>query len=335
MTLQYFSKAHHGSQVVTGFYLFCKLYNIPLHIENHINDKRFPKFQGVYIIVEHEGKVLVYDMNDGYQHVEEMRWLLNKCDFYFKRSYSEQYNISYLASNTKVHPYGFNYFVTFHKNPLDGVYLKELVKRILRKNRNTIFTPEAFEESPTWTDKPQILFSVRLWSHDNSLPAKLNEERSAINKKRIAIVKSLKQAYKECFWGGLYDNPTARQMAPDLIIPTSQTSKDQYLKILHKCDICIASMGLHESIGGKMGEYVAAAKGIVSETLHYSVAGNFIEGNNYLSFETSDECLMQVETLYNNPDLLYAMKQANANYYQQYLKPEILIGNTLRVANLL
>ena len=72
-----------------------------------------------------------------------------------------------------------------------------------------------------------------------------------------------------------------------------------------------------------------AAKAIVNERLHYTVTGDFSEGKNYLSFETVDECLVAVERLVEDSELRYAMKQANAAYYEAYLRPDVLVKNTL------
>lgn len=333
LTLKYFSRAHHCSQVVTGFHMLCKSNGITFIIKDYSADEKYP-YKGTFVEVDYKGVSLVYDMNDGYQNLDEMKWFLEKSDFYFKRSYSEQYNIKYLGDSKKIYPYGFNYFVTFIKNPLDGPYYKELLKKLLKRNRNTIFLSSAFEEIPRYVEHPKILFSVRLWPQDSSLSDDLNEERVMINRMRINIVRELKNRFGNSFYGGLYDNAIAQELAPDLIVPSRLTSKDMYLETLHKCDICIGTMGLHESIGGKTGEYVAAAKGIVLEKLHYSVVGDFIDGRNYISFETEDECIAAVEMLYSNPDLLYRMKVENAIYYQRYLRPDRLVEQTLRVASI-
>ena len=87
--------------------------------------------------------------------------------------------------------------------------------------------------------------------------------------------------------------------------------KQNYMRIMKKSDICIATTGLHESIGWKMGEYVAAARGIVSEKLNYRVPGNFKEEKNYLVFSNIDECIDAVDRLYTSPSTLYQMKKNN------------------------
>ena len=88
-------------------------------------------------------------------------------------------------------------------------------------------------------------------------------------------------------------------------------------------------MGLHESIGWKTGEYVAAAKAIVHDPLYYTVPGAFHPGENYLGFTTAETCVAAVQHLMEKPQELLEMKRANERYYRNYLKPEVLVSNTL------
>ena len=92
-------------------------------------------------------------------------------------------------------------------------------------------------------------------------------------------------------------------------------------------------MGLFESIGWKTGEYVAAAKAIVNEEMHFDVTGDFEVGKNWLSFRTTEECLQAVRALTEEPERLYQMKLANERYYQQYLRPDMLVKRTLDIVD--
>lgn len=330
IVIKYFSRVHHCSQVITGFYrLFYQSKNFSLVIEDHRNDQNYP-YKGPFIEVNILGKVIIYDMLDGYNSPNEILWFYNRCDCYFKRSFSNVKNQELGLDSNIIYPYGFNYFVTYKGNPLDGCRTKDFLKAILGLNHNTIFVTEAFEEIPQYKFPLKVLFSTRLWPFDNCLSDELNAEREYINQMRVEIVKELKDKYGNLFLGGLYDTPLSQKIAPGLIVPDTFTVKKNYLKALHESDICIGSMGLHQSIGGKTGEYIASAKAIVQERLHYSVPGNFIDGVNYLSFSTSMECIHAVEKLINDPQLTFQMKSANLMYYQSYLKPEVLIVNTLK-----
>ena len=78
---------------------------------------------------------------------------------------------------------------------------------------------------------------------------------------------------------------------------------------------------------------MAAAKAIVHEELCYSVPGDFREGVNYLSFQTAQECVDAVAELVRSPERIQAMKRANAEYYRQYLRPDVLVKNTLNIVD--
>ena len=207
-----------------------------------------------------------------------------------------------------------------------------MVKTLMGRASARYFVPKVFEGIPEREgDRPvRILFLTQLWNdHEPGFSEEENRERTYINRMRIDVIRALRERYGDAFVGGLNDNALSRAWAPDLIMPAEYTERKRYLELVHSCDICIGSMGLFESIGGKTGEYVAAAKAIVNERLHYTVTGDFAEGKHYLSFETVEECLTAVQKLVDDPELRFAMKQANAEYYRNYLRPDVLVKNTL------
>lgn len=331
------SREPHLSQILTGFTLLARREKWELCIEDHSQDESEPH-RSVMAIVSWRGKTLVYDTLDGYQHEAAIRYHLEHCDYYFKRSFSAEKNRALgLDWQGKMFPLGFNYHVSCRNHPMDKPFWKEEIKRFLGIEHNvfssTYYTPERFEETPKFCKIPQVLFLTRLWYAGNDLPRELREERTYINETRIEIIRKLREMEgKIHFIGGLPDTDLAQNMAPDLIMPPSLTDRRNYLQCLHKSDICIGTMGLFESIGWKTGEYVAAAKAIVNERLHYEVPGDFAAGKNYLEFETAEQCLNALRYLLENPDKVMEMKQANRYYYQRFLRPDVLIANTLSIA---
>lgn len=334
VTIKLLSREPHMSQILTGFSLLARERKWELCIEDHSQDESEPH-RSVMAIVSWRGKTLIYDTLDGYQHEEAIRYHLEHCDYYFKRSFSAEKNqLLGLNWQGKMFPLGFNYHVSCRNHPMDKPSWKEEIKRLLGMDCNlfssTYYTPGRFEETPKPCRIPQVLFLTRLWDESADLPPHLLEERGYINAMRIEIIRQLRMMEGRIhFIGGLPDTDLAQNMAPDLIMPPELTDRRNYLKCLHKSDICIGSMGLHESIGWKTGEYVAAAKGIINERFHYSVPGEFIPGENYLEFDTAEECIRGVELLVGNSEELFAMKLRNQEYYQKYLRPDVLIGNTL------
>lgn len=335
VTVTVYSNEPHISQILTGF---CILENTGKYDVEFV-DKRTEGFACGMAIVEAEYKnqQIIYDCLDGYQRPAEIKCLLKNCDFYFKRSFSPQKNESVLHEYTdKMYPLGLSYMVTYPNLIINEPKWKEIVKRICGKETKNIFYPGLFEGKAIYknsSEEKNILFLTRLWdwSAREIENDSVREERENITMFRIELCRKLKEQFRDSVIIGISDSELARRYANDCIMPAKYTKKRNYLKLLHKSDICIGTMGLHESIGWKTAEYVAAAKAIVNEKLHYEVTGNFEKGKNYLEANTVQEILDAVKCLKENPDFLYEMKKANEEYYANYLKPDRLVENTLHL----
>lgn len=326
------SRWHHCCQIAAGFLRLKEQgWDVEIRDDSRSGFEKFP--DQPFVFAEYRGKRIAYDLLDGYNDLDTMHLALNRCDFYFKRSYDGERNKRLFAEDQdRIFPLGFNYHVTHRKNPINEPAVKRYLKPLQGRAPDIYFTPEVFEGKAEYKEgKPVILFLARLWEEEPALSAEVNAERRLINESRIRIIRTLRQRYGDAFVGGLNDLPIARELAPDLIVPANYTERRKYLKLLHSCDICIGTMGLHESIGWKTAEYVAAAKAIVNEHFHYTVTGDFAEGKNYLAFATAEECIDAVQKMVDSPDKLYAMKKANEEYYQKYLKPEVLVKNSLEL----
>lgn len=326
------SKVYHIAQIVTGFHLL-KQQGWEVTIRDCSGDRENPFYGLPVAVADYRGKRIVYDLWDGYQDPEDMEKCLAACDVYFKRSFSAEKNARlFPAYAEKMYPLGFNYHVTYPGNPVNEPLVKSLLKPLLGKAPEPYFTPKVFEGQPVRKENGEvrILFQAQLWDvRDPSLSVEMAEECDFINRTRMEILRSLRGSYGPAFFGGLKDTRLARELAPELIVPETYTERRKYLKLVHGCDICIGTMGLHESIGWKTAEYVAAAKAIVNERFHYSVPGAFREGVHYLPFQSAAECLQAVRTLVDSPEARFAMQQANADYYQACLRPDVLVKNTL------
>lgn len=312
----------HIAQILTGFSQLKEEdgYRVVFHDISKTDSGR-SHHRGVVDVITDDGKMLVYDVMDGYQVPDVMNYYIHDCDYYFKRSFSREKNEEMFGEDSrKMYPLGFNYLVLHKGSIVRQKFIKRAAKAVLGRKNFSYFTEDKFLSEPVFTENPKIIFCTRLW--------KKNPE---ISQMRINILRSLKSRYPDRFIGGLFDEDLSAQLAPDLIIPSKYTVKENYLAEMLGSDICIATTGLHGSIGWKTGEYVAAAKGIVSEKFCYEVPGNFDKGINYLEFETVDGCLSAVDTLVKNPEMLLEMKKANAEYYKKYLQPGQLIKNTLDI----
>lgn len=330
------TRVEHCAQIITGF-LMLKEQGWDVEVVDNSRKPDAPFHDLPAVQAEYRGKKLFYDVWDGYQDPEDMELGLEFCDYYFKRSFSQEKNRELFPNYAeKIHSLGFNYYVTHPANPIREPLWKAVLRPFQGRTVERYFVPKVFEgdgEAPGG-NPPRILFLARLWGREDWLegdPA--NDEREQISRNRIEIIRTLRREYGDSFIGGINDCRLSRELAPDLIVPGELTERRQYLRAMHGSDICIGTAGLHGSIGWKTGEYVAAAKAVVHEQMVYSVPGSFTEGVNYLSFRTAEECVKAVAELVANPGKLQAMKQANAAYYQQYLRPDVLVKNTLKTVD--
>lgn len=301
------------------------------------------------VVINGQTRVL-YDVNDGYDnlleenqnYVEFMDDLLQEFDFCFKRSYSESYN-SRLKSKKKIYPLGLNYMVTVPRNmahlPLPNDPYREKVKKFIRMipfstYYNGLYNINSFEDVPREDSNPKILFMARLWDingdYKYQISSEKKEERAYINQVRAECIRLCRKEFGSCFFGGVSPSKFALENYKDLVIEDKQiTKRDHYLKKVKDASICIATMGLHQSIGWKFAEYVAASKAIVTEKLHYQVPGNFFEEQNYLVFTTPEQCIDQIYRLLEDDDFRYKMMVNNYKYYHEYIRPDRLVFNSI------
>lgn len=337
----------HLYQIIAGFILLKRSGLINLKIEQ---SKEILPYNMMELNINNQLKVL-YDVNDGYDnlikngknYVEFMDQLLDKYDICFKRSYSQTYN-SKLKNGNKIYPLGLNYMTTIRGNLAHRYYsedpknekVKKLIRRIpFSKYYNNKYLIENFECKPKVSNNPKILFLARLWDPngvelENLHPDK-KAERIDINEKRVACIRACIREFGSNFIGGITPSKFANENYGDLVVNNKNiTNRDGYLKLMKESDICIATTGLHNSIGWKFGEYVAASKAIVSEPLHYELPGNFKRNKNYLEFNNEKQCIKNIHQLINDKSKRYSMMQNNHIYYLNYVKPDKLILNSLK-----
>ena len=335
--LNMISRSPHTSAIITGLVLLEKEGLIDLSV--NLCYDRLSSYPHPHMVeIKISDKMIAFDLLDGYNwDLNRVEAYLNNVDFYFKRSFSKEKNLMISEKNRcKLNPLGFNYHVTCPGNPIDisdHCSLKDYLKRLLGVKPSTYFVPSVFEASPKYKkDNLKILFFTRLWEINESQTAEFNGEIEYINNMRIQIIRELRKLYPHNFIGGIQLSDLAKQCCNDLIMSRRYTIRNNYLKLMKLSDICIGSMGLHESIGWKTGEYVAASRAIVNEKFHYDVVGPFEEGRYYLSFGTVKECVGHVTYLMEHPEVVYAMQQENEKYYNEYLKPDKLVLNAINKA---
>ena len=175
-------------------------------------------------------------------------------------------------------------------------------------------------------------YSYLTYNEINQLYDKWKYQMDYVTSQRIDLVNGLKKELGDKFIGGLEDNEIARKLCPELISKNKYTDKFQFMNMTKSNNICIASVGLHDSIGWKFGEYVAAGKAIVTDPLKYVLPGDFKEDKNYKCYSNIDECINKVKILLSDIDEVHRMEENNIKYYKKYVRPDNLVLNTLNVA---
>lgn len=332
------SNSSHLSQVFTGFALLRDAGKISFSQEcgerhrldvskpQHLRDARNAH---VVVLVNRDVK-LYYDCHDSCEIDETAA---REVDYYFKRSYAESEVTASLKG--KVFPLGLNYPVW----PAEPDRFERQRRAAFKQGtaNEALFRPtiENMFSAPDETCAPGVLFVTRAWEpFDN--PERADEkiaERVRLNETRARCVELLRRELGEIFFGGFSHTDYAVRNFPHVLLPDKELySKERYVEILRRHPICVATAGLHGSIGWKMGEYVAFSKAIVSERLGYRLPGDFEAGENYLEFDEPRQCLEGVRRLLSDAALRRGMMKRNHGYYLEYLKPDAMVERTLSIA---
>jgi len=323
----------HFSQLITGLeYLRVhnkielryklELYHYPVHIFR----------------IDYNGLSLFFDMSDN----SGIDWkIYEESDFYIKRMLLKtdfhQYN--------KLIPFGLNYSVFYENSYLKYLFFKKrgllkyslkyfkVLSKIIGINDSISNNSLDNMDATPFLGK-QILFRARLWDPDNNETDWKKKERINLNEERILINRLLKKDYNTHFKGGIQKDAFSEKQCPDLLLSKNEYHKSTYLKELKASSIGIVNRGLEDSIGWKMGEYVAHGLAIITSSIDkFELPGNFEEGENYLKYESVEECLEMTELLFKDDALRAKIQKNNEIYYLNYLHPGAKISQIFNCIN--
>ena len=339
------SNSGHLQLIYTGFRLLSAKRKIKLSyiiIKEPISFLDYPA--PVHLFAKVNDSILIcFDMTD---FGEIRNDILEYVDFYFKRSYSSK--IAAIAKYPeKVYPLGLHYKV-YEKFPsvfsLKRSFLEESNSSKLKTFFRELIGPvnniypdfyrlhiDNCSAKPDHSLKPGIIFMAALW--DPALTKKKYwQQREEINKMRVECVRKLKKTFGNRFMGGLRHNEFTKKNFPDCLLEDPSSAVfGNYMRTLEKYPIGVATTGLHNSIGWKFAEYVAFSHAIVSENMYYEAPG-LKAGKHYLEFKSADECVEKAGILMENYHLRHEMMEANHFYYQNYLKPDVLVWRALSIS---
>lgn len=282
------------------------------------------------------GRRAYFDVDDG---PDISAAALAGADVYFKRSYSVD-AVRPLDGHARIRPLGLNYCV-FPDGPDAAGALRALRREPSTGRRiagalralclSGAFVPRvtAFENPPQPAAEPRVLFLTRAWNPRPTANRGAGPSRQDINETRAACIRALRREFGARALAGFEPSPLVSERFPGLEAPVPM-AQAAYLARLPSFPICVATTGLHGSIGWKMAEYVASARAIVTEPLNYCVPG-FEAGQHYLPFESVDQCVEAVGALFDDRARRAAMMAANQRFYRDRVRPDRLVWNALTV----
>jgi len=351
-TMFAYSTSPHVSQLYTGFSLLAakgkisltqKLSNYSHRSIESMKNLRPQDLNGLFLILD-EKKTLFYDTSDSPNLQNDA---LEISDAYFKRSFTHASIPD--RHKSRVYPLGLNY--ELYTGTLNR---HEIVRFIARRNVFKNFPWELMKRMaellslsflptiknmcapPVLHQEPCVLFMARAWDPSGEgaeLSGEEKAQRGQINETRARCIELLRKELGPKFYGGFAQTKYAVNNYSKLLLESPLTSgKENYLSLLRQYPICIATTGLHDSIGWKMAEYVAFSKAIVLEKLKCLVPGNFQAKKNYLEFDTPEKCLQETMRLVEDRQSRQRMMEDNWAYYKDHIMPDKLVLRTLSIA---
>jgi hypothetical protein len=169
-----------------------------------------------------------------------------------------------------------------------------------------------------------------LWDPREAHSREDEDWRRRINDFRINLVLRLRENLGDTFVGGIARDRHSESVCPaDLLVDQEQTNKRAYLLRAARSEIVVTTAGLHQSIGWRFGEALALGRPLVTEAFICELPGDLAEGRNFIAFSQPDEAADRILALQASPMSLLAMRESARSYYQEWLRPDVLVARTL------
>ena len=340
----------HIIQIVYGYQKLAQDGVLNLTFSNDVREQS--PFKNHYLVEINKYRVF-YDVTDAIGlTLEETDALLGNCDFLFKRSYDPEFAAK-LRNREKYLPLGLNYAYYYLYNTQSNIVSKAfaLVGRIIRYytsiKKLAAYTRDVDRFWTVGSVKDpdiDILFMTRLWQNRSQAPERSQlairlthglaltgaEDSDERAEERIEYARELRRAFgNRRIVCGIADSPFAREICPDLILPRRYTARLYFRNLIRHSKVCVTTTGLWKSNGWKFAEYMSGGKAIVSNPLCYEVPGGLEAGKNYLSFRDKEELVTCCEQLLTDEEVRRRMELRNQWYYLHYVRPDVLVLNTL------
>ncbi|WP_281322645.1 hypothetical protein [Flavobacterium aestivum] len=331
MKLEFSSWTHHLNQLIYSYFYFCKIEKINVDIIRNNNIK----FNGAVLYIDN--KTVFFDYSDDTKFID----IPEKFDYYFKRSLLPKDKIA------NVYPLNFNVPMAYKSHLLllnlksDFLFDRSSRTEVIRAlDRFSIFTnsSHAVLDIKRYPKREidfggNIIFQTRLWNPDNHSDEDEKERRRNQNEFRINACRIIKKTFKNASVG-LFADHLSKQLAPDLLLDSKCSNKNNYFNMLNNYNICIADDGLKDTPGWKIGEYLLFGKAVITTPLNVSI-DKFDEHVNYekLSSRSSYmELPEKIEYLLNENKYL-EMGHNNLIWSDNYLHPRNYIKRILSIVD--
>ncbi|MBQ6381828.1 MAG: hypothetical protein IJJ41_09575 [Clostridia bacterium] len=307
------------------------------------------------------GKRVIYDLTDGYNNfptfsaIDEM---LDNVDIYYKASIREEFHRGF-RNAAKIKVLAPRYRVTCSSSPLNKIAFGSILrgdtseaKRLLRKlpfvkNAQQNWHIKEFEAQPIVGAQPKVFFYTRLWdpaiasgysSVNTDLDGTDVEERirtksaeyEEVSALRAGLVRTLKKELGASFIGGVAPDAFSEKYCPDLVGGVNMSSRKDYTRNLQSAEICVNTQGTHHCWNFSFGEELAAARAIITEKPFYQTPDYLEEGVNFYTYDSIETCVEKAVALLEDRQLLENMMVANHDYYQNHLRPDKLVWDTIK-----
>ncbi len=319
----------HLNHLIYSYFYYCKMEKLKIDICLNTN-------------VVHNGGVLIYDNSSiFFDYSDDTIFIDNPLnyDYYFKRS------LVVSKKEANIFPLNFNVPLSYKCHSLlinlniETLLFKPNREQIIKAIDKWAFFVKSSHGVTDIRNYPKknkdnggkIIFQTRLWNPDNHPDKEEKERRKLQNEFRINACRIIKNNFKNSSVGLITDN-LSKNIAPDLILNSSETKKGNYFKLLNNFDIGIADDGLKDTPGWKIGEYLLFGKAVISTPLSVEIDG-FEEHINYekLSSRNSYEELPEKINILLKDKRYLELGENNLNWSLEYLHPKNYINRILNL----
>lgn len=320
---------HHLNQLIYSFLYFCESEKIKFNI---IRDESIVHNGGLLLV---EGKYIFFDYSDDSIFIDKPE----KYNYYFKRSlrsadklpnvFSLNFNVPMSYKSHRL-LWNLNNDLLFDRNSrIEVLKALDLFGMIFKSSHHTLDI-KRFPKQPI-DSGGKVLFHTRLWNPNNHPDTEEKERRHLQNNFRINACRIIKKHFNDASVG-LFADGFSQDMAPDLLLTTKESTKNNYLDTLKHYDIGIADDGLKDTPGWKIGEYLLYGKAVITTPMNISI-DNFNENVNFLkltSRSSYEELPNKINELLENKKYL-EMANNNFNWSKEYLHPKNYIMRILAI----